>query len=166
MFQNSLLINSIETEREKYFNYKCNTLLNFYSKDTIIEACYDLENINSELVSNALSLDDICYALIKKYYISNYKITDVTSKFNMYIEQLAFENAHQLIIENSVLRQELLNTYFENMNISNGVLSIEKAEQSGYDRVNTTLAVLNNFYLSKRLKNNISEHKVLKKSYN
>ena len=166
MFQNNLLINSIETEREKYFNYKCKTLLNFYSKDTIIEACYDLENINSELVSNALSLDDICYALIKKYYISNYKITDVTSKFNMHIEQLAFENAHQSLIDNPVLRQELLNTYFENMDISNGVLSVEKAEQLGYDKVNTTLVALNNFYLSKRIQNNIKEHKVLKKSYN
>lgn len=164
MLNNNLLINSIETEKEKYFNYKCKDLLYYYSKDSIIDICHDLEYINKQFVSDILSFDDISYILIKKYYISNHKQNYSTKQFDTCLEQLNFEAAHQLFTTNPNLRQAIFETYFDNINIQNNILSTEKAYELGYDKVNMTIVELNHFYSNKKVNNNYMNQKVLKKS--
>lgn len=163
MYNDNLLINSTESEREILFNYICNGLLNYYSKESIVKKSYKLSFISKRFINDAISYDDICYFLIKKYYISNQPTNVINKELNMYIEQLSFENAYQLLINNPEVRQKAFNVYFDNLNKSNAILSKEKAYTNGYTKTNMTLSALDNYYLSKKINNNIKQNKVLKK---
>lgn len=165
MYKNSLMINSLETEREKHFKNKVKFILNYYTKETLIEGHSNLRDMEELLLSDTLNFVDIFYCLTKKYYLSNVKETEINREFNVDIKRLDFEYAQNKFLVNENLRKQILSTYIDNIDIPNNFLASEKTYTNNYDEINKTIEELNVFCLIERFKDINNSPKILKKSY-
>lgn len=163
MYTNSLIINSLETEREKHFKDKLQNLLSYYPKERIVETHCNLSDMEDLFTDESINFVDMFHILIKKYYLSDVEETEINREFNKSIENLDFEYAHNWLLVSEELRKLVFYTYIDNINNPNNFLAVEKTYNQKYDEVNTTLEELNKFYLKERF-NKINYSKTLKKS--
>lgn len=166
MYKNSLIINSLETEREKHFQNKLKFFLNYYPKERIIEDNSSLNAMNDLFTDDTINFVDVFHILTKKYYLSSVVEDEINQNFNNAMTQLDFRTAHNLLLTNEKLRKLLLYTYIDNIDNSNIFLAVEKTSNDKYDEVNKTLEELDNFYLISRFTDIKNHQKILKKEYN
>lgn len=161
-YNDSILLKTIETPQEKIFNHKCETLLSFYNKDKAVTIASQPNFLENKFVNDYLSRDDINHILLKKYYICEHKQNPITNALDNYLNALYFDQINLFLHANTAFRKELLEVYINNKDIPNTVLAIEKTAKLGYDRVNSTLRHLDNFYST--IKSQKKDF-VLRKSY-
>lgn len=134
-----------ETYSEKILKHKCNQLMNYYSKERLVQNCEDFRYFNLTFVNNVISSDDINYALLKKYYIGGFK-TNNSRIIDSYIDSLDFEGANLQLTMNGKLRGELLNVYLENLHITNTQLAAGNNYQNNYNNFCATIIAMDDYY--------------------
>ena len=64
MEYNDLLLQGVETEKEKLFRRKCCHLLEYYSKEILVYNMTQLDYLKNQFVSSSLTYSDISYILL------------------------------------------------------------------------------------------------------
>lgn len=161
MTNKDLLLFTIETREEEYFDRKCRLLLDMYGKRKLIEMTKDPNLFQSLFINDVLSTTSINYILMKKYYLSDNQ-KKVTQDLDRYISTAYFDIANDIIENNNNTRALVFQTYIDNIDNSNHQLSIRKTDRTNYDDINLILTLMYRFYKSKSL----SVVPTLKKAYN
>ena len=147
---NNILFSTLESQKEKFFNHKCRSLLKYYSKERLLEFIGRHPLFIDLFQNDLLSCDDINYILLKKYFVSNHYQNSNTSFLDYCLGNLDIQCANILLTENIELRNEVFGVFLDNIDIPNKYLAIEKAYTKGYDKVANALNAIDSFYKNKK----------------
>jgi len=146
MEHNDLLLQAVETGKEKMFRRKCSHLLKYYSKDILAYNMTHLDYLKVQFANNSLTYTDISNILIKHYYLCNKSHNHSMNDFNNALDNLDLEEAHGLLKTSPIVRQQVIESYLDNINKFNGHLVAEKINLYGYGKVSYDLGIIEQFY--------------------
>lgn len=143
-----ILINTMESYKEKLFKQKCTGFLSCICARQIIVTPYLLNNL---LSSEVLTTDDINQILLKKYFVSKHKSNKITEILDECIERKNFNRANNLITNDPAFIKTVLNIYLNNVDTPNNLLAMEKTKELGYYNVVDYLESIDTFYNDRKL---------------
>ncbi len=161
--QEDLLLSTLESRSEDYFNQKCKELLYLCGKDKLCEHTKTPHIFQYFFTSAVLSSEGINHALLKKYYLSSHKETEVTRALDELLKEGNIKAANDMLNFHSTARSEILGIYIDNINMPNTQLLVENCNKEDYETLNNTLKGIDRFYQGKHQRT--STPVVLKKSY-
>lgn len=141
-----LMFATLESYSEIYLTEKCNNLLIYYNKEMLLTYVKNSSDFSSVFANSIISEKEMHFILLKKYYLSAHTKSSISSKILYYINNQKFADLETLISRVPMLRRELLENYFNNMNTSNHQLSITKRNTTSYEEINYTLNAMSIFY--------------------
>lgn len=148
MFDRSddLAIVTFESEKEKCFKQKCIGLINYYGMNALINYAQDPVMFNS-IFTNAITTErEIHLILLKKFYLTNHENILYGARINSFIEKEEFNEIENLMKKQPMVKGILMGIYLENLFKTNHDLSIIKTENTKYERINSILYAMTDFY--------------------
>jgi len=145
-YTKDLAITAMESHKEQYFKEKIERLLCCYNKDSLIEQSRDNELFLCMFTNSLLSEEELYFILLKRYYLATTKDTPYIHNFNLLLNECYFDEIEEQIKTNPNVRALLIANYISNINKPNHYLAMNKAYTSSYDKVNSLLLSMKDFY--------------------
>ena len=150
--QEDLLLSSFESYSELYFHDKCKQLLKFSGKENLCEYAKNLHLFEYLFTSNVLSTEGINHALLKKYYLSSHKETEVTCALDELLKEDNIKAANDMLNFHTTARSEILGIYIDNINMPNTQLFVENCAKEDCETLSNILKGIDHFYQGKKQK--------------